>query len=63
MADSNKYKSLSVKIADWQELGAIAIKTNRSRSTTIARLIRFYKERRNDQPNNSSEECNLETLN
>jgi len=62
MADSNKYKSLSVKIADWQELGAIAIKTNRSRSTTIARLIRFYKERRNDQPNNS-EECNLETLN
>ena len=62
MADSNKYKSLSVKIADWQELGAIAIKTNRSRSTTIARLIRFYKERRNDQSNNS-EECNLETLN
>ena len=62
MADSNKYKSLSVKITDWQELGAIAIKTNRSRSKTIARLIRFYKERRNDQPNNS-EECNLETLN
>ena len=62
MADSNKYKSLSVKITDWQELGAIAIKTNRSRSKTIARLIRFYKERRNDQRNNS-EECNLETLN
>ena len=62
MANPNKYKSLSVKIADWQELGTIAIKTNRSRSTTIARLIRFYKERRNDQPNNS-EECNLETLN
>ena len=62
MANPNKYKSLSVKFADWQELGAIAIKTNRSRSTTLARLIRFYKERRNDQPNNS-EECNLETLN
>jgi len=62
MANSNKYKSLSVKLADWQELGAIAIKTNRSRSTTLARLIRFYKERRNDQRNNS-EECNLETLN
>tara|TARA_Y100000992_G_scaffold266725_1_gene204818 strand:- start:145 stop:333 length:189 start_codon:yes stop_codon:yes gene_type:complete len=62
MANSNKYKSLSVKFVDWQELGEIAIKTNRSRSTTIARLIRFYKERRNDQPNNS-EECNLETLN
>ena len=62
MANPNKYKSLSVKLADWQELGAIAIKTNRSRSTTLARLIRFYKERRNDQPNNS-EECNLETLN
>ena len=62
MANSNKYKSLSVKFVDWQELGEIAIKTNRSRSTTIARLIRFYKERRNDQLNNS-EECNLETLN
>ena len=62
MANPNKYKSLSVKIADWQALGAIAIKTNRSRSTTIARLIRFYKERRNDQLNNS-DECNLETLN
>ena len=62
MANPNKYKSLSVKFVDWQELGEIAIKTNRSRSTTIARLIRFYKERRNDQLNNS-EECNLETLN
>ena len=62
MANPNKYKSLSVKFTDWQELGAIAIKTNRSRSTTIARLIRFYKERRNDQLNNS-DECNLETLN
>ena len=62
MANPKIYKSLSVKFADWQELGAIAIKTNRSRSTTLARLIRFYKERRNDQRNNS-EECNLETLN
>ena len=62
MANPNKYKSLSVKFADWQELGAIAIKTNRSRSTTLARLIRFYKERRNDQLNNT-EECNIETLN
>ena len=62
MANPNKYKSLSVKFTDWQELGAIAIKTNRSRSTTIARLIRFYKERRNDQLNNS-DECNLETSN
>ena len=62
MANPNKYKSLSVKFADWQELGVIAIKTNRSRSTTIARLIRFYKERRNAQAN-YSEECNLETLN
>ena len=62
MANPNKYKSLSVKFADWQELGVIAIKTNRSRSTTFARLIRFYNERRNDQAN-YSEECNLETLN
>ena len=62
MANPKKYKSLSVKFVDWQELGAIAIKTNRSRSTTLARLIRFYKERRNDQPN-KREEYNLETLN
>jgi hypothetical protein len=33
MANPEKYKSLSVPIADsWQELGAIATKTNRTRS-------------------------------
>ena len=41
MADPNKYKSLSVNIVDWQDLGTIASRTNRTRSKMIARLIRF----------------------
>jgi len=32
MADPNKYKSLSVNITDWQELGVISSRTNRTRS-------------------------------
>jgi macrodomain Ter protein organizer (MatP/YcbG family) len=51
MADPNKYKSLSVNIIDWQDLGTIASKTNRTRSKMIARLIRFYKENRGDKKN------------
>ena len=42
MADPNKYKSLSVKREDWVELGVLATKTNRTRSTMIGRLIRFF---------------------
>ena len=49
MADPNKYKSLSVNIVDWQDLGTIASRTNRTRSKMIARLIRFYKENRGDK--------------
>ena len=51
MADPNKYKSLSVNIIDWQDLGTIASRTNRTRSKMIARLIRFYKENRGDKKN------------
>ena len=42
MADPNKYKSLSVKKDDWEQLGVLANKTNRTRSTMIGRLIRFF---------------------
>ena len=39
MADPAKYKSLSVKREDWKELGLLADKTNRTRSSMIGRLI------------------------
>ena len=42
MADPNRYKSLSVKKDDWEQLGVLANKTNRTRSTMIGRLIRFF---------------------
>ena len=42
MADPNKYKSLSVKKDDWVQLGVLGNKTNRTRSTMIGRLIRFF---------------------
>ena len=44
MADPNKFKSLSVKKNDWEELGVLATKTNRTRSSMIGRLIRFFKD-------------------
>jgi len=55
MADPTKYKSLSVTIIDWQDLGMIASKTNRTRSKMIARLIRFYKENRGEKKNGKSD--------
>ena len=42
MADPAKYKSLSVNKADWEQLGTLATKTNRTRSKMIGRLIRFF---------------------
>ena len=54
MADPNKYKSLSVNINDWQDLGVISSRTNRTRSKMIARLIRFYKENRGHKKNAKS---------
>jgi len=51
MADPNKYKSLSVNITDWHDLGVISSRTNRTRSKMIARLIRFYKENRGEKKN------------
>ena len=54
MADPAKFKSLSVPRKDWEELGVIATRTNRTRSKMIARLIRFYRENKgekNGKPN------------
>ena len=42
MADPAKYKSLSVQREDWEQLGVLATKTNRTRSKMIGRLIRFF---------------------
>ena len=51
MPNTEKYKSLSVDIADWKELGEMADKTDLSRSKMLSRLIRFYKENRGDKKN------------
>ena len=51
MADPNKFKSLSVPIESWQDLGIIDTRTNRTRSKMVARLIRFYKENKGDKKN------------
>ena len=42
MADPNKYKSLSVQKEDWEKLGQLSTKTNRTRSKMIGRLIRCF---------------------
>ena len=54
MAAPNKYKSLSVKREDWVELGVLATKTNRTRSTMIGRLIRFFKDNKGVKANGKS---------
>jgi|TARA_R110000796_G_C14249214_1_gene398342 hypothetical protein len=46
MADPNKYKSLSVPIEHWRELGVLADNTDRTRSQMIGRLIRFFKDKK-----------------
>ena len=49
MADPAKFKSLSVPRKDWEELGVIATRTNRTRSKMSARLIRFYRENKGEK--------------
>jgi hypothetical protein len=49
MADPSKFKSLSVPRKEWEELGVIATRTNRTRSKMIARLIRFYRENKGEK--------------
>ena len=54
MADPNKYKSLSVKKEDWEQLGVLANKTNRTRSAMIGRLIRFFMDNKGVKANGKS---------
>jgi len=54
MADPNKYKSLSVNKTDWEELGVLATKTNRTRSKMIGRLIRFFLDNKGGKANGKS---------
>ena len=49
MADPAKYKSLSVPIEEWKELGILAQKTNRTRSKMIGRL--FFKDNKGAKAN------------
>ena len=54
MADPNKYKSLSVQREDWEQLGVLANKTNRTRSKMIGRLIRFFMDNKGVKANGKS---------
>ena len=54
MADPAKYKSLSVPRQDWEQLGVLAMKTNRTRSTMIGRLIRFFLDNKGAKANGKS---------
>ena len=54
MADPAKYKSLSVPREDWEQLGVLANKTNRTRSKMIGRLIRFFMDNKGAKANGKS---------
>ena len=54
MADPAKYKSLSVNKSDWEQLGTLATKTNRTRSKMIGRLIRFFLDNKGGKSNGKS---------
>ena len=67
MADPAKYKSLSVPREDWEQLGVLATKTNRTRSKMIGRLIRFFMDNKGVKANgkvnkmlNSTEKGSIE---
>ena len=51
MADPAKYKSLSVPRKDWEQLGILANKTNRTRSKMIGRLIRYFEDNKGMKAN------------
>ena len=54
MADPAKFKSLSVPREDWEQLGVLANKTNRTRSKMIGRLIRFFMDNKGVKSNGKS---------
>ena len=49
-----KYKALSVPRKDWEQLGILANKTNRTRSKMIGRLIRFFMDNKGVKENGKS---------
>jgi hypothetical protein len=51
MADPAKYKSLSVSITTWKNLGIEAERTNRTRSKMVDKLYKFYKENKGEKTN------------
>jgi hypothetical protein len=51
MANPSKYKSLSVSIITWKNLGIEAERTNRTRSKMVDKLYKFYKENRGERTN------------
>ena len=56
MADPSKFKSLSVPRADWEKLGVLATKTNRTRSKMIGRLIRFFLDNKGGKANGKAKD-------
>ena len=54
MADPAKFKSLSVPRKDWEQLGVLANKTNRTRSKMMGRLIRFFMDNKGAKANGKS---------
>ena len=56
MANPSKYKSLSVAIATWKELGIQAERTNRTRSKMVDKLLKFYKENRGEKANGNGKQ-------
>ena len=56
MADPSKFKSLSVPREDWEKLGVLATKTNRTRSKMIGRLIRFFLDNKGGKANGQAKD-------
>jgi len=56
MADPSKFKSLSVAREDWEKLGVLATKTNRTRSKMIGSLIRFFLDNKGGKANGKAKD-------
>ena len=56
MATPSKYKSLSVSIITWKNLGIEAERTNRTRSKMLTKLIKFYKQNRGERINGNGKQ-------
>tara|TARA_R100001591_G_scaffold98779_1_gene104961 strand:- start:258 stop:422 length:165 start_codon:yes stop_codon:yes gene_type:complete len=52
MANTEKWKSLSVPKKDWELLGDLAKKTNRTRSSMFSRMLKFFLENKGNGKKN-----------